>query len=101
MKIPLVAFLLVLAACAGTELSASSYDQRCTRDGDCTPVYQGDACAPCGCANAGINSAAVAQYEQELLRLRSRCGPTPATACKSCTPMHGLCNNARCTLRPE
>jgi len=94
--------LLALCACgAGTEINTGSYDLRCATDVDCTPVYQGDACAVCGCPNAAVNTSQVTRYEADLARLRTKCGPMPAIACGACLPRRGLCTSSRCSSRPE
>ena len=56
------------AACTGTVIHASSYDQSCTTDSDCVAVAEGNACIACGfnCANAVINVSAQAQYRADI-----------------------------------
>ena len=100
MKMPAL-WLLALCACGGTEINSGSYDRACTVDANCAPVFQGDACAPCRCSNAAVNSSQVARYESDLLNLRTRCGPIPEVACGPCLPRRGLCIGSTCSARPE
>ncbi len=45
-------------------IQASSYDQTCTADSDCTGITEGNSCNPCSlsCVNASINVHALPQY---------------------------------------
>lgn len=69
-----IAFAIgILSACGGTAggggggggtISASSYDQSCSKANDCAPVFQGTvACCGGGCANAAINKKDLASYD--------------------------------------
>jgi hypothetical protein len=101
MKI-LVLWLLTVCACGtSTEISAAGYDQGCTSEVDCTPVYQGDTCALCGCPNTAINSAQVARYEADLVSLRKACKPMTAVSCAPCSPRRALCTSSKCSARIE
>ena len=94
--------LLALCACgSSTEISAASYDQGCTSEVDCVPVFQGDTCAICACPNTAINTSQVARYEADVLSRRKACGPMPAVACAACSPRRALCTGSKCSARIE
>ena len=96
-----LAVVLLLAACSSTTIDTSGYDTACNNDGDCAAVFQGDACTPCLCPNAGVASDAAAKYASDLAALRAKCGPMPAIGCEACAPQVGLCVSNGCSSRPE
>jgi hypothetical protein len=51
-----------------TEISASNYDQSCTRDSDCILIGEGDSCGICvlNCPRAAINIRARGQYMSDI-----------------------------------
>ena len=101
MKIRVLSLLALCACGGGTQISSSNYDQGCTTEVDCTVVYQGDTCNPCGCANTAINSSQVARYQADTLSLRKQCGPMTAVACEACSPRRALCTGSKCSSRIE
>jgi hypothetical protein len=59
-----------------TSVSASSFDQSCTQDTDCIPVYQGDVCGNfCAGDNASINVSAETAYQAAVNAAQKNCPP--------------------------
>ncbi len=70
--------LVLLTACSGSgsgqpgqtgqTISASSYDQECTKPSDCVPIATGlvTCCGFDGCDNAAINKSDESKYEADL-----------------------------------
>jgi hypothetical protein len=80
--------------CNGGYISASSFNQTCVSDLDCTAVYDGPLCSECYCPNAAINQNALAAYTT----VREASGAPPNVCnCPSTPP--ALCNGGMCTLQ--
>jgi hypothetical protein len=63
-------------------IQASSYDQSCTKDGDCMWVTQGNACHLLGCGDPGvINMRSYAQYQSDLAKTRAASCAAPQGDC--------------------
>jgi hypothetical protein len=75
-------------------IAATSYDQSCTQDADCVPVFQGSVCTDhCGCANAAINQKDLTQYQTDL----AATAKTPSI-CECPNIPAPRCVNAVCSL---
>jgi hypothetical protein len=82
-----------------TNVFASSFDTYCTRDDDCVAAYEGNACAPCRCANTAIRRDALPEYRAELGAYWSCYAPEDCAA--DCTSVIGdpaICVAGRCSL---
>jgi hypothetical protein len=78
-------------SCATIE--ASSYNQVCSADIDCAPVYQGSVCSGCFCPTAAINRAALPAYQKDF----AASGPHPG-GCECPLIPAPVCNAGVCTL---
>jgi len=82
-----------------TLVLANSFDQSCTRDDECVAVYEGNACAPCRCANAAIRRDALPKYRAEIGAYWSCYEPAACGAdCQAVTGDPAICVAGRCTL---
>ena len=82
-----------------TLVLASSFDQSCTYDSECVAVYQGNACAPCRCANAAIHRDALPKYRAEIGAYWSCYAPEDCGAdCQAVTGDAAICVANKCTL---
>lgn len=79
---------------------ASMYDQTCTSNADCVPVFDGNVCsAQCRCENSGINRKDFARYTANFPHtdggIVCPC-PPQAIACLNglCAP----CNGSQCSV---
>ena len=89
-----------LSGCGGS-VEAKHYDQACTQDSDCVPVYSGPLCQACdGCPNAAINSSARAAYEKDVAGISASCPPRPQVNCSPCYPPVARCATGSCVLGP-
>lgn len=95
--LPLLAAALLACGCS-TTLRAENYDASCTSDNGCVAVFEGDACAVCGCPNAAISQGEAARYAGDAARLVELCGPLPAAACGACLEPTVACVQGRCTV---
>lgn len=100
-----IAFLCLLLLCAcdsGTEISSANYDQSCKAEIDCTPVYQGDVCDLCGCANTAVNQSQVNRYQMDIASIRLKCAADAGSVvCSPCSPRRALCTGSKCSSRQE
>jgi hypothetical protein len=80
--------------CTKGSVTASDYDQACTTDADCTPVFQGSMCGPCACTNAAINKSALPAYNAGVTAAG---GPLVNTCLCPGLPS-GVCSAGVCTL---
>jgi hypothetical protein len=82
------------AICTPQVIWATDYDQSCTSNSDCVPVYQGSLCSECRCPNETINSAELAKYEAAS----NTPGQPPASCfCPAFPPP--LCQQGVCTAQ--
>jgi hypothetical protein len=79
--------------CSKGSIAASSYDQSCGTDADCTAVFEGSGCSMCLCPNGAIAKTALATYQAALAKLSP--GPN-VCACPLIPAPH--CNGGRCSL---
>lgn len=81
------------------EIHAADFEQSCTADSDCVPVYEGDVCAVCKCNDAAIASSAAQSYDDKTTRLLAACGPRPAIGCNAdCPESVATCVSNKCTF---
>jgi hypothetical protein len=83
-------------------IQASSYDQTCAVDTDCTAISEGSTCNACNfsCGNAAINVRGLAQYMKDTADLYpsayelcpSSCGGPQSTCCRGGTCHWGYPN---------
>lgn len=97
---------LALTACEPVKvtLESSGYATTCTAATDCTPVYFGQLCGPCGaCPNAAISTSERARYDAELKRQSDTCPPRtgPQPACAACLQPVTVCDAGTCQLEPR
>jgi hypothetical protein len=73
---------------------ASAYDQSCTVDTDCWPVFEGNACDPCAfaCNNAAVSVQGLGEYSYEAASVTVV--PAEAGACPSCGAQYVACCRA-------
>jgi hypothetical protein len=72
-------------------ISASSYEQSCTVDTDCTTVTSTDYCsANCLCGGSAINVGALAQFNEDTAKTPLGSGALGGAACP-CAPALGPC----------
>jgi hypothetical protein len=79
-------------------ISASSYDQSCTIDTDCTTVTSRDYCsAGCLCGGSAINVGALAQFNGDISKTPLGSGALGGTACPCVQSFGPCCRSGRCT----
>lgn len=88
---------LFLAACT-TQIDVTHYDQTCAQATDCAPVFSGNTCSLCACANAAVNRRDLQRYALDSAALRRNCGPLPTVECGPCPEPVAQCNGGRCEL---
>lgn len=77
-------------------IQASSYDQSCTKDGDCMWVTQGNACHLLGCGDPGaINMRSYASYQSDLAKTRAASCVAPQGDCPQFVT---CCRNGSCRI---
>ena len=71
----------------------------CSTAADCTPVFAGEACSACVCANAAVRADARAEYQASFDEKRSACGDDPGAACVAdCAQAAAVCTEGKCEL---
>jgi hypothetical protein len=83
---------------SNTTQLASNYDQKCSYDGNCSVVAQGDVCT-CNarCPNAAIASTAVSQWNADRAKLV--CADPPVCPAVACINMLASCASGTCIAR--
>jgi len=83
---------------SSTTQLASSYDQKCSYDGNCSLVAQGDVCT-CNarCPNAAIASTAINQWNADRAKLV--CADPPVCPAIACAQMLASCAGGSCIAR--
>jgi hypothetical protein len=86
-------------AAASCNISASSYDQSCKADTDCTLVDSRNYCEPgCVCPNSTVNVGALAQYNADVATTPLGSGALGSTACPCRVVLPPCCRDGRCVL---
>ncbi len=88
------------APAAPADLKASDYSQSCDLASDCSPVYQGQVCAPCPCPNSAIAMKDLAKHQADFSARKSSCGLNPPVACAACQTSTATCENKKCVFTP-
>ena len=85
-------------------IQATSYDESCSTDSDCTAVADnfgivfGDYCSPmCLCANGVISTSSVAQYVKDVASTPLGSGAIGQEGCSCGTGAPSCCVHQRCT----
>jgi hypothetical protein len=94
----LFAAALSLLACGPTIVDATHYNQTCISVTDCVPVFSGDVCQPCGCANAAINAKDKARYDTAVKNETALCRGQPAVLCGPCPQPTATCDAQVCVF---
>jgi hypothetical protein len=79
------------AACTKGAIHADSFDQSCSNDTDCAPVYQGSLCTQCLCPTAAISQGALTAYNAAI---EASDPPTDVCNCPAFKPpacIEGVC----------
>jgi hypothetical protein len=90
--------LFALTSCGSSILDKKAYSQSCAQASDCVPVFLGDVCTVCACANAAVATSSRARYDADAAAARRLCGPQPAIACAPCSQAIATCTNGVCGL---
>jgi hypothetical protein len=83
---------------------ASNYDQSCSADTDCAPVYSGYVCVPnCFCPQSAINVGALVQFNSDVAALENAAaggsnGQTGSGLGCGCNPVKGCCQSGQCVV---
>ncbi len=79
-------------------ISASSYDQSCTVDTDCTTVTSTDYCAAsCLCGGSAINVGALAQFNDDTAKTPLGSGALGGPACPCAAALGPCCRSGTCS----
>ena len=81
-----------------TSIAASSFDRYCTRDDECTAVFEGNACDPDRCANTAIRRDALPKYRSEIGAYWS-CYTPSDDVCPAVIGDPAACVNNTCVAR--
>ena len=89
--------LLALLACGETPTvpDISLYDQTCSVDADCLPVFTGDVCG-CDCTQAGINASEMDAWWEVQAEMGESCGEV--LSCAACPDSVSVCSEGICVV---
>jgi hypothetical protein len=95
----LILLSLSILSCGTAAVEAKNYDLTCTQDSDCAPVYFGDVCKSCFCANGAINVKSSAKYASDLKESKKYCGAVTEIGCAQCLAPVSQCVGSSCKLK--
>jgi len=89
--------LLALLACGDTPTvpDISLYDQTCSVDADCMPVFTGDVCG-CDCTQAGINVSEIDAWWEAEAEMSGSC--SEILECIACPDSVAVCSEGSCVV---
>jgi hypothetical protein len=80
----------------GATILASSFDQSCTQDTDCSAVTEGSVCAACSCPNAAVAKSARTSFDTQKAQLAQSCPPQQAGCGVMCVAPQVYCDVDTC-----